>query len=86
MGYCRHVCEDGPRKQFESLDRGNHFNSHFPVLEAYRRMLAVWKPLKGRMSPDTLTKEEIFSIVSERPHPESPLGSFIRAKPEGSVQ
>src|SRR5262245_16898442 len=49
LGYCEHVCEPkGDRPRFTELSRGDHFNSHMPMLDVYRRMLKVWKPTEKK--------------------------------------
>ncbi len=61
VAYARHFCGDGDR--FSDLDRGDNFNSHFPTLEPYRRMVAEWEksPKKHQLS-----KEDLIRITSAR--------------------
>jgi len=47
-------------------DSGDGLNSHFPFLDAYRRMLAVWR--KYHPTP-RLTKEQIQEITAAAIHP-----------------
>ena len=51
-----------------------------PTLDAYRRMLAVWRRVsEGRMG-GLLTKQQIVAIVSARPDPGSPMGQAMRER------
>lgn len=53
--------------KFQDLkDTAERFNSHMPMLDTYRRMLAAWK-----QSPDqhNLTRDDLVRIVAERVHP-----------------
>jgi len=60
MAYCRYFCRhDGGR--FPELDRRDDFNSHFPMLDRYRRMLDQWRNLD---KSHELTKADILKIVS----------------------
>lgn len=60
MAYSRYFCSRGGGA-FTDLERGDNFNSHFPTLDRYRRMLAEWKK-----SPDQLklSKSDIDRIIS----------------------
>ena len=62
MAYARYFCQaDGGR--YPELDRGDKFNSHIRMLDAYRRMLAQWRPCdKTRL----LSKDEIMRITEAR--------------------
>jgi uncharacterized protein len=51
-----------------SLFKGRDFNSHLPSVATYRRMYAVFEPL--RTSAD-LTATEIIKILKEKLHPEN---------------
>jgi uncharacterized protein len=59
MGYVRYIVEQGNR--FETLDRGDNFNSHAPMLEPYRRMLREWNSSTNKMH---LTKVDLIRITS----------------------
>lgn len=90
IGYCRHFCERGDDRRYESLRRPADWNSHMPSVDGYRRMLEVWYPMRDRMlqqlSDESLTKAEILEVLLTRAHPESATGRLVRAKPEGPVQ
>jgi uncharacterized protein YfbU (UPF0304 family) len=65
MAYARYFCSlDGGR--FTELDRGDDFNSHTPVLDAYRRMLIEWRNSEDRYH---LSKDDLVRITSARFHP-----------------
>jgi uncharacterized protein len=60
MAYARYFCSlDGGR--FTDLDRGDNFNSHMPVLDWYRRMLAAWNASTDKYH---LRKSDIERIIS----------------------
>ena len=65
MTYARFYCLSGGGR-FPEVSRGDDFNSHFPMLPQYRRMLAEWKK-----SEDTnqLSAEDILRITSEQARP-----------------
>jgi uncharacterized protein YfbU (UPF0304 family) len=66
LAYCRFICSPGSGR-FERVGTGfDRFNSHFPVLDSYRRMLAEYK---GLGSPFELSKEWVIRVTSARPHP-----------------
>lgn len=73
MSFAAFFCKSGSER-FESLVkvmRGDGFNSHMPRLDGYRRMLAIWRPMREKsMGSDLLTKDEIKHIVDEQIHPE----------------
>jgi uncharacterized protein len=46
--------------RYTDLDRGDDFNSHFPMLDTYRTMVATWKE-KGKLRE--LTNEDIRHIL-----------------------
>lgn len=57
---------------------GDHLNSHWPVIDTYRRMLAVWKPIAERRrgkvaAPDRplLSADDIRAIADAAIHPEN---------------
>jgi uncharacterized protein len=55
----------------DKLDRfqnfkGREMNAHVPTLEAHRRMLAVYTPMRNT----NLTAQQIANILRERTHPE----------------
>jgi uncharacterized protein YfbU (UPF0304 family) len=56
----------------DKLDRfqdfkGREMNAHMPTLEAHRRMLAVYTPMRNT----NLTAQQIANILRERTHPEN---------------
>ncbi len=53
--------------QFTDLDRRDNFNSHVPMLPAYRRMLEEWEILDKKYD---LTKGELVRITEARKHPD----------------
>jgi uncharacterized protein YfbU (UPF0304 family) len=58
--------------RFESF-KGRDFNSHSPAIEAYRRMLAVFLPIRSSLAQREaydLTAAEMIQILKERTHPE----------------
>ena len=60
LSYARYFCnQEGGR--FTEIGRGDDFNSHWPALETYRRMLQAWN-----VSPDkyNLSQEDIIRITS----------------------
>jgi len=67
MAYARCFCSlDGGR--FTELDRGDDFNSHSPVLDAYRRMLIEWRNSEDRYH---LSEDDLVRITSARFHPDA---------------
>jgi uncharacterized protein YfbU (UPF0304 family) len=57
--YTRYLCNlDGGR--FTSLERGDNFNSHWPVLDRYRAMLSEWKKSQSKHQ---LSKEDVIRIT-----------------------
>lgn len=48
--------------------KGRDLNSHMPSLDAHRRMLTVFKPMR---TSSNLTATEIIAILKHRIHPES---------------
>jgi uncharacterized protein len=64
LGYADHIINKMDR--FQRLkDCGDSLNSHSQVLDTYRRMLEVWRPMEGRQ----LTKEQIVAITTAAIHP-----------------
>ena len=89
VGYCRHVC--GGRGRYHDLRRPMDWDSHRPLIDAYRRMLAVWRPIResvhqGTRGTDPLNRREIFEILITAPGPESPSGQLRDVTPQGAVQ
>ncbi len=66
MAYAHYFCgKDGGR--FTDLERGDNFDSHFPYLDVYRRMLREWHNSDNKYQ---LSKEDIARIAAARPYPE----------------
>ncbi len=53
-----------------STFKGRDLNSHMPSLETYRRMLAVFRPLRSSLTYNPLNAEQIIKILKEQTHPE----------------
>jgi uncharacterized protein YfbU (UPF0304 family) len=69
MTFADYFCRQG---RFTDLKRGKDWNSHFPSIDAYRRMLEVWRPLRKKLlerPTPLLTREEIIEILNARIHP-----------------
>lgn len=67
MAYARYFCStDGGR--FTDLDRGDDFNSHFPMLDVYRRVLREWNK---SVDKNNLSKEDLIRITSAWAAPRS---------------
>jgi uncharacterized protein YfbU (UPF0304 family) len=45
-------------------------NSHFPSIEMYRRMLAVFKPLRQGLGRELLTAAQLIDVLNARVHPD----------------
>jgi uncharacterized protein len=62
----------GNLDRFQSFKGREDLNSHMPSLDAYRRMFAVFEPLRsqlGMRSEVGLTASEIIEILKARIHP-----------------
>jgi uncharacterized protein len=62
------------RFMIEQLDRfskfkGRDLNAHMPTLEAHRRMLAVFQPLRNKMAGRDLNADEIIETLKAMLHP-----------------
>jgi uncharacterized protein YfbU (UPF0304 family) len=49
--------------------KGRDLNAHMPTLEAYRRMLAVFDPIRATLIGRNLDASEIIKILNARVHP-----------------
>lgn len=76
LAYCRYLCEDERNTRFRRLERGDDYNSHMPLLDNYRRMLADWRERGGGRRQ--LTKDDVIAIISQAPHPDSEVGKAMR--------
>lgn len=56
--------------RFEEF-KGRNFNSHCPSVDGYRRMLAVFNDVRKDFYLDSLSAEQIASILKEKIHPEN---------------
>jgi uncharacterized protein YfbU (UPF0304 family) len=65
MAYARFFCAKG---RFQDLDRGDDFNSHIPLLGAYRRMLREWLPMPSERRYN-LTRDDIVRITAAARQP-----------------
>ncbi|MFG1188714.1 YfbU family protein [Xanthobacter flavus] len=63
MAYARFLRRD---RRWESLEVFDNCNSHFPMREAYARMLPVWR---AAGSPSEVGKELAENILAARVHP-----------------
>lgn len=46
-------------------------DSHLPTIDAYRRMLAAFRPLQKELTFDTLSASQVIDLLKERIHPEN---------------
>ena len=60
MGIARFLVEDMGR--FESF-KGRGFNSHMPAVERYRKMTALFEPMRATLVGRELTFEEITKLL-----------------------
>lgn len=50
--------------------KGRDMNSHgSPPLDAYRRMLAVWEPIRATLDGKPLTADQIIQLLNAETHP-----------------
>lgn len=66
MGTAYFIVNDLDR--FESF-KGRDLNSHCPSIEAYRRMLSVFDPIRKTLTFKPLSAENIVKILKEKTHP-----------------
>jgi uncharacterized protein YfbU (UPF0304 family) len=52
-----------------STFKGRDLNSHLPSLDTYRRMLAIYKPIRNSHEFGPLTAEQIITILKEQAYP-----------------
>lgn len=60
----------------DQLDRfqefkGRSFNCHYPSLDAHRRMIAIFEPIRASLEDSTLSLEQLTIILNARTHPQS---------------
>jgi|SRR6476619_1983571 len=66
LNYAHYLIKRGGGQDYlESADAD--LNSARPLLDCYRGMLQVWRPMKSR----PLSKDQILTILAPRVHPES---------------
>ena len=51
--------------------KDRELDSHPPMIEAYRRMLAAFRPLEKELAFDALSASQIIDLLRERAHPEN---------------
>lgn len=67
MGIARFLVEEMNRfARFQGRD----FNSHMPSVDAYRRMLSVFLPMRKKLAGRGLTEVELAEILSAMAHPD----------------
>ena len=49
--------------------RGRSFNCHHPSLDAHRRMLAVFEPLRASLADSSLSVDQLAKLLHEQVHP-----------------
>lgn len=56
-------------ERFEEF-KGRSMNSHCPSIETYRRMLAVFEPMRRNLMSGRLSLSNLTTIIKEKTHPE----------------
>jgi hypothetical protein len=59
--YVRYLFDDDKFSSVKEASKGHDFNSHVPVLDGYRRMLAVWR--KHRPTQQPMSAESIAEVL-----------------------
>jgi len=49
--------------------KGRDFNCHHPSLDAHRRMLTVFEPIRASLAYGALSVEQLAKLLNERVHP-----------------
>jgi len=57
MAYAQYLYQS---RSFRDLEHGDDFNSHFPMLSSYRKMLSEWKNSENEHA---LSKDDIIRII-----------------------
>ena len=57
--------------------KGRDLNSHYPSIDAHRRMLAVFKPMLATLIGGELSASQIIDLLKERIHPSHSHGSSL---------
>lgn len=61
LSFAKFFCDELEEKRYPEIERPDDFNSHMPMLDAYRAMLAEWRRMR---SPGlNLTKEQVERIL-----------------------
>lgn len=66
LSIARYLVEDLER--FERFG-GRNFNSHMPSVDAYRRMLAIYLPMRSTIAGGNLTAPQLIEILKSQIHP-----------------
>ena len=57
--------------------KGRDLNSHYPSIDAHRRMLAVFKPMLPTLVGVELSASQIIDLLKSRAHPSHSHGSSL---------
>ncbi|MBG6160569.1 uncharacterized protein YfbU (UPF0304 family) [Labrenzia sp. EL_195] len=68
LSYFRFMRDADGKWTHIAMSNERDLNSHFPVLDTYRRMLNAWQQLG---SPTNPTQDQIDQVLAERVHPEN---------------
>jgi uncharacterized protein YfbU (UPF0304 family) len=68
LGFVRFLVQKDERWDYLGI---KNFNSHFPMVATYRRMLAVWLKLPMPERVTSLTRAQVDAIQAEAIHPEN---------------
>lgn len=74
---------DPTPSRFAQVKPSPAFNGHHDSMDAYVRMLAIYRPLKQKLvrtSWRPFTSAELRAVLDGIPHPESPRGLEIRSQ------
>jgi uncharacterized protein len=66
MGIARFFIDKMHRWQ---MFKGRELNSHYPVLDSYRRMYGAFEPMRKTLSGTDLSAAQIIKILAEKTHP-----------------
>ena len=56
-------------KDLDKYPRLKVLNSHMPIVDAYRRMLSVFKPMRNANGPGDLSVGQLIEILKAQIHP-----------------
>lgn len=69
LDFAYFFCKEFNGQRFSEIGNGiDNFNSHFPILDAYTRMLKVWNASKNKYE---LSREELIKIGEAFVHPDN---------------